>query len=281
MKTARFVATAFVTLSSLSMLALQSGASTLQDPSAPAAGSAELRPVKGELVNKLDAKSAKAGDQVVVKTTETVRTANGVDIPKGSRLIGSVTEVRTHGSDSADSHIAIRFDHAELKGGQSLAIHSEIRSLSPPVVAADSMDSSNSMGSMGGGSMGGNPMGGARGGPAGGGPAGGALGGVGSAAGSAGGIANTTSRNSGTLNSAADDAARSAGDLGGSTSEAGTRINAGAAGGVIRATGVPGVMLSGRGSAASSASGTLYSSKKNVHLDSGTQIVLGISADQP
>jgi hypothetical protein len=40
-------------------------------------------------------------------------------------------------------------------------------------------------------------------------------------------------------------------------------------------------MLAGRGSAASSASGTLSASKKNVHLDGGTQIVLGVAADQP
>ena len=34
---------------------------------------AELKPVKGELVNKLDSKSAKQGDSVVVKTKEDLK----------------------------------------------------------------------------------------------------------------------------------------------------------------------------------------------------------------
>ena len=89
MKTIQLFAAALVTLSGLPMLGQQA------DSSAQTAGSAavpaEMRPVNGELVNKLDAKSAKAGDQVVVKTTESVKIADGMVIPKGSRLLGTVT----------------------------------------------------------------------------------------------------------------------------------------------------------------------------------------------
>jgi hypothetical protein len=272
MKTAQLFAAALVTLSGLAMLAQQADASAQQDASAAQASAqttsnvVEMRPVNGELVNKLDAKSAKAGDQVVVKTTESVKTADGVVIPKGSRLVGSVTEVQAHGADSADSHVGIRFDHAELKGGQTLAIQSEIRSLSLPVSAmsSGSMGGDASLGTMGGGSPmgGGGAMGGgARGGTAGG-PAGGALGGA----------ANTAGRTTGTLDPAVNGTAQASGQVAGAGSKVG-------AGGVVHSTGVPGVMLSGRGSAASSASGTLWSSKQNVHLDGGTQIVLGVAAD--
>jgi hypothetical protein len=43
-----------------------------------------------------------------------------------------------------------------------------------------------------------------------------------------------------------------------------------------RATGIQGVMLNG--DVAGSASGTLSSANRNIHLDSGTQMVLGIAA---
>ena len=261
MKTGQLFAGVLITLAGLPALALQA------DPSAQAAGSAavtaEMRPVNGELVNKLDAKSAKAGDPVVVKTTETVKTADGVVIPKGSRLLGSVTEVQAHGSGGADSHVGIRFDRAELKGGQTLAIQSEIRSLSLPVSSASMAPMGNdaSLGSMGGGSpMGGGAMGGSARGGMQGGPGGGELGGP----------PNTVGRTTGTLDPAVN---------GTTQADPGGKVGGGTSGGGVHATGVPGVMLAGRGSAASSASGTLWSSKQNVHLDGGTQMVLGISAD--
>jgi hypothetical protein len=277
MKTAQFLAAALFSLASLTTLAQQG------DVSAQASGSvtvaSEMSPVNGELANKLDAKSAKAGDPVVVKTTEPVRIANGVVIPKGSRLVGSITEVQAHGSDSPDSHIGIRFDHAELKGGQTLAIQAEIRSLSLPVssLSMAPMGNDASMGAMGGGgamggagSMSGGGMGGARGG-AGGVAAGGALGGTGN------GVGNTVGGTPGTLDPSVNGTVRAPGQLAGNVSDAGSRVSA--SGEVVHSTGVPGVMLSGRSRNASSASGKLWASKQNVHLDGGTQIVFGIAAD--
>src|SRR5258708_3403669 len=43
-------------------------------------GTAEMRPVSGELVGKLDSKSAKVGDAVVVKTTQVAHTSEGAVI---------------------------------------------------------------------------------------------------------------------------------------------------------------------------------------------------------
>jgi hypothetical protein len=121
----------------------------------------EMRPVNTELVGKLDSKSAKAGDPVVVKTTEATRTADGTVIPKGTRLMGHVTSVQAHEKGNAESHMAIAFDRAEMKGGQSLPIHSEIRSVAPSA-SAMAMNSAQSDDSLAGGGLGGGrAMGGA------------------------------------------------------------------------------------------------------------------------
>ena len=232
------------------------------------AASAELRPVKGELENRLDSKTAKPGDKVILKTSEKMRTSDGTEIPKGSRLVGHVTEVRAHEKGHAESHLGLEFDRADLRGGQSMAIHSMIESLQPSAsaVAAGTIDNEEAFAtpmSGGGGSMGGGRIG-----------SGGLLGGA------AGGAATATGSLGSDLGSTAGSAMRATGDASGSAvANLGRGLN-GAAGGTAapgaHATGIQGVMLNGE--AAGSASGMLSAANKNIHLDSGTQMVLGVAA---
>jgi len=87
-----------------------------------------MRPVRAELVNALDSKTAKAGDNVIVQTKESVKTADGTDIPKGAKLVGRVVGAQAS-TGGATSQIAVQFDHAELAGGQSVPIQSQIQSV--------------------------------------------------------------------------------------------------------------------------------------------------------
>jgi hypothetical protein len=245
------------------------------DASADASGavSTEMRPVKGELETRLDSKTAKPGDKVILKTSEKMRTSDGTEIPKGSRLVGYVTDVRAHEKGHAESHLGLEFDRADLRRGQSMAIHSMIESVQPnaSAVAAGTMDNEEAFATPmggGGGSLGGGAMGGSR---AGGGSLlGGAAGGATAATGSLG----------SDLGSPAVSAVRATGDVsGGTAANLGHGVNGvadGAAALGVHATGIQGVMLNG--TAAGSASGTLSAANKNIHLDSGTQMVLGVAA---
>jgi hypothetical protein len=96
----------------------------------PAGTAAALKPVTGKLVGKLDTKSAKQGDGVVLKTDEDLKVSGGADIPKGSKLVGHITNVQARGEGKENSQLAIQFDKAELKGGQAVAIESVIQSVS-------------------------------------------------------------------------------------------------------------------------------------------------------
>ena len=260
---------------------------------------ARMWPVRGRLLRTLDAKSARMGEPVVLKTTEKIRTANGMVIPKGSRLLGHVTEVQAHNKEHQNSLMGIEFDRAELKNGQSFAIHSMIESVSQPasLLAEQTMQGEDAFGGgmmgpgamgpgamgpgMGGGMMGRGMVGGSR---MGGGLLGGAANTVGSAAGqigpgmgaNAGGAlgsaANIDGNTTGTLSAASHAAGSAAGALHGAaygTTDATDSLAA-------RATGIPGVMLDGNTSG--SASGVLSAAKKNIHLDSGTQMVVGVVA---
>ncbi len=148
------IGTAFVTtvfaLVSFSLSAQQQPSTTNQsnsptaqqpssEPAAPAnsqgSSTATMSPVNGELVSTLDSKTAKAGDNVVVQTKESVKTADGTSIPTGSKLVGHVVGVQSSESGT-NSQVALLFDHVELKGGQSLPVRSQIQSITPPSGAA-------------------------------------------------------------------------------------------------------------------------------------------------
>lgn len=266
------VALATLSFSALPLLA-QDGGTTVQPASPPAvqvpatgtaaAGTAsansdspaiEMKPVKAELVGKLDSKSAKPGDSVVVKTKESVQTANGTEIPKGSKLIGHVTLVKAHSKEEQNSELAVEFDHAQLKGGQDVPIHSTIQSVAPPEseMAASSPDM-----------MSGAPMGGA---PAGGGAMSGSHASTGGTA--------TTAPSGGAPAMTTPDAGP--GNQGSANTVAAGKVVAGSGPNAIRTTSIPNVYLASN--ANGPVSGTLFSAKSNVRLDGGTQIVLDVAA---
>src|SRR6185503_13144176 len=48
--------------------------------------------LSGELQNSIDVRKAKVGDQVVLKTTQALKSGGRTVVKKGSRLVGRVTE---------------------------------------------------------------------------------------------------------------------------------------------------------------------------------------------
>jgi hypothetical protein len=256
------------------------------------AAAAQMRPVTGELQGNLDAKSAKPGQPVILKTTRKMRTADGTELPKGTRLLGHVTQVESHRKGHSDSELGLDFDRAEMKGGRTIPIHSMIESIQPrpSAMMAESMADEGFAGA-GAGMVGAGPVmaGGGGGGRLGGGVlgGGGAMAGGAMAGGAMGGVAGAGTRLGEGAGMAADgtvdNARRVTGDAAGMARGAAGVADrslysaAGASGSMAaHATGIPGVLLSG--DANGSASGMLSATNRNVHLDSGTQMVLGIAA---
>jgi hypothetical protein len=99
-----------------------------------------MSPVDGELESKLDSKTAKTGDSVVVQTKTPVKTPDGTEIPKGSKLVGHVLAVQPSQAGQS-SQVALAFDKVELKGGKTMPIHSQIQSISPAQGAASTSGS--------------------------------------------------------------------------------------------------------------------------------------------
>jgi hypothetical protein len=232
---------------------------------APEVGNAELRPVQGELEKKLDSKTAKVGDAVVVKTTEKATIADGLVIPKGSKIVGQVVDAQAAGKGSQNSKVTVLFDHAELKSGQNLPIKSVLQSVAP----AESSDASAAAG-IGGASAapmsssgGGAPM---------------SSPGTGNAAGTGG---SASARQTSPTPSQQGNASTMAGtnaEAGNSAPVAGTVV-AQQGNVAIKTTGIPGVLIAANanGQPFSNASGALLGARQNVHLDGGTHVVLAIT----
>jgi hypothetical protein len=234
--------------------------------------------VPAELTTKLDSKTAKAGDAVEAKTTKTVKTAQGVVIPKGSKLLGTVTEAKAHQKGQSQSMLALTFDRVQLRNGQEMMLHSTIDNLSNSnaLRASEDADEMMSPGPIGGGgSAGGGLVGG--GGLGGGGLVGGAVGGAGGALGRTGSELGSVGRSAGgeiggAAHGAANGLGGAANGLNGSVRGAAQEGTSGA----VHATSLPGVMLSN--SASGAASGTLSETGRNIRLDSGTQMLLSVAA---
>lgn len=250
----------------------QDGASSSTSAAAAAQnGQANARLASGttfnaELSSPVDSKKCKPGDEVSGKTTEAVKSEGRTIIPKGSKLVGRVTQASARSKGEAESSLGIVFDKAILKHGEEIPLNVTIQALalaqSATSMAGADMDSMDNMGAS----------------PAGSGTAGGrgGLGGVTSAAGGAvGKVTNTAANVGGTAGGAVNSTANAAGNVAG--------VSKGALGGLNAAgqlssnsQGVFGLNGLNLNAAASNATqGTVITSAgKNVHLDNGTRILL-------
>jgi hypothetical protein len=78
-----------------------------------------------KLIGMFNTKSAKVGDAINAKVVKELK-LGPLDIPKGSKLVGSVVSVQSKDAGSGTSSLNVKFDHVELKGGQVLKIEGQI-----------------------------------------------------------------------------------------------------------------------------------------------------------
>src|SRR5688500_11014547 len=81
-----------------------------------------------QLENSLDARRAKVGDKVVLKTTQALKQNGEVIVPKGAKLIGRVTDVQQHSKENGESRIGVAFDRLQ-KGALDMPITASIVSI--------------------------------------------------------------------------------------------------------------------------------------------------------
>jgi hypothetical protein len=205
--------------------------------------------IDATLASSLDAKKNKPGDRVEALTTQDAKQHGKIILKMGTHLVGHVTQAQARARGRSQSQLGIVFDHAVLKNGDEVPFNATIQALAvaqSSTTAAAGADDTMASG-------------------------GGLIGGVASTAGAtAGSVMNTGSsvpvNAGGTLNTAT----RSTGAIGGLTSEGRLASNSS---GVF---GLEGLSIDSAASSATRGSMIVFYTK-NVHLDSGTQILLSAS----
>lgn len=214
--------------------------------------------VEGELQSTIDVKKARVGDEVMLKTTKSIKQNGQTVVPKGSKLIGRVTEVQQMTKSNGMSKIGMVFDRLDNKD-MSAPLSASITSITNVASSARVGDtassdlfgnSSTSTQTSGGTSSGG----------------GGLLGGDGNTAGgvtgTAGGLLNTTTQT-----------------VGGVTNTAGQTV--GNSVGTVGRT-VNGIQISNSVSGSAQSGTTLSAVDKNIRLEKGVtfQLVTNSSVQQ-
>jgi hypothetical protein len=136
------------------------GAANEPMDAARASASAPAPGISAELTKGIDTKRAKVGDEVEAKITDTVKFADGTEWPRGTKLVGKVTDVSAKSKDNKNAHLAFNLDHAVLKNGQSVPVRMALTSVTVPAQSVD-MPMSGGGGAPGGGSSPGGANGGA------------------------------------------------------------------------------------------------------------------------
>ena len=192
----------------------------------------------------------KTGDEVKARTTDALKSADGRTIlPKGAQLTGHITQASARGKGQADSSLGLVIDKALLKNGQEIPLNVAIQAVAAPVNNLDADSSYNEP-----------PMGAAA-----------QQTGRGTMTGStpvSGTLNNTTAAAGGAVDNTVNSTTGVAGNAAGVANAAG-QFNTNSRGVV----GLNNLSLSAASGATAQGS-VLTSTGKNVHLDSGTRLLL-------
>lgn len=87
-----------------------------------------------EVSKTIDAKKAKAGDPVVVKTVDELMSGDKSAVPRGTKIYGHVVSAKPHQGDSP-STLEIAFDKLDISAQNQLPLRAVVQALSKPIEA--------------------------------------------------------------------------------------------------------------------------------------------------
>jgi hypothetical protein len=211
--------------------------------------------LSAQLENTLDARRAKPGDRVVLKTVQAVKQNGQVIVPKGAQLIGHLTDVQQQTKSNAASSIAVVIDRLRT-GSTEIPITTSILSItqarsrtqagnndlfeSDTMAQSSARSSSSTQRSSGGGLLGG-------------------------VSNTVGGVANTTTSTVGNVAGATTNAVGNT--VGATTNAVGNTTGA-----------LKGLQITQSTDASVQGGSTLSLTGRNLHLESGTTFNLAVSS---
>lgn len=93
-----------------------------------------LTSANAKLENSLDSQSARQGEAVTAKLTDTVKNMGTAEFPKGTMLIGQVRQVEMS-QNGGPAKIGVVFDQVRLKDGREIPIKATLVGAYPPAIS--------------------------------------------------------------------------------------------------------------------------------------------------
>jgi hypothetical protein len=87
--------------------------------------------IPAALSKSVDAKKAKPGDKIEARITMDLLSNGKIVIPRDTKVIGHVTEAKPRTKESPDSRVGLSFDRISLKDGRELSIRAAIQAMGP------------------------------------------------------------------------------------------------------------------------------------------------------
>jgi hypothetical protein len=95
--------------------------------------------ISAELTSALDSKKVKQGDIVNAKITNALKSTDGRTIlPAGAKVAGRVTQASARGAGQPDSTLGLVFEKATLKNGQQISFTAAVQAVGAPVSSVTS-----------------------------------------------------------------------------------------------------------------------------------------------
>jgi hypothetical protein len=85
-----------------------------------------------KVVRTLDSSKLRKGDAIEVETAGSFKLSDGTMVPKGSKLVGHVTEAKAVSKGDPQSELAIAFDKLNLVHGKQVAVMGIVQAVFPP-----------------------------------------------------------------------------------------------------------------------------------------------------
>jgi hypothetical protein len=115
-----------------SAIFLSAGAALYGQNAAPAEPAPSTSPIVVARFEKTTTtKNLKVGDILTAKTLSTVKLSDGIELPKGSKLVGKVAMVKTKQEGNGNSLLDFRIDEAQVKGGGGVPVHGLVIAIGP------------------------------------------------------------------------------------------------------------------------------------------------------
>src|SRR6202051_2644220 len=93
--------------------------------------------INSELTGSLDSKKVKPGDAINARTVTDLKTNDGRTVlPKGTKIIGHVTQASSRGAGQPESSLGLIFDKAILKSGQEIPLNASVQAVGAPPSSA-------------------------------------------------------------------------------------------------------------------------------------------------